>query len=140
MIWIKTQYYYVIIFFNLIHLNTCARPTFDTLFQVSDDKTTDPLTGLPLFTESKEHKLNITKEKILRHAKATPTSSSKYMDIDQVKSVELNATAKLNQTSCIALNVIRTLQSVKCINNTIEMTFDTAINSAYVYQQWIQRK
>ncbi|CAF2741330.1 unnamed protein product [Rotaria sp. Silwood2] len=140
MIWIKSQYYYVFIFFNLIHLNACARPTFDTLFQVSDDKITDPLTGLPVSTETHEHKVNVTKEKILKQAKATPTTSSKYMNIDQVKAVVLNTTAKVNQTSCIALNVIRFLQSVKCMNNSIEMTFDTAVNSAYAYQQWIERK
>ncbi|CAF4804404.1 unnamed protein product [Rotaria sp. Silwood1] len=139
MIWIICQYYYVFIFFNLIHLNACARPTFDTLFQVSDDKITDPLTGLPLSTETHEHKLNVTKEKIAKQVKAPPTTSSKYMDIDQVKSVILNTTAKVNQTSCIALNVIRSLQSVKCMNNSIEMTFDTAVNSAYVHQQWIER-
>ncbi|CAF1478855.1 unnamed protein product [Rotaria sordida] len=139
--WIKNRYYYyVLIFFNLIHLNTCARPTFDTLFQVPDDKSIDPLTGLPLSTTAQQRKLDITKEKILKQAKATPTSSSKYMNIDQVKSVQLNATAKLNQTSCIALNLIKTLQSVKCINNTIEMMFDSMANSAYVYQQWIQQK
>ncbi|CAF4220697.1 unnamed protein product, partial [Rotaria sordida] len=139
--WIKNRYYYyVLIFFNLIHLNTCARPTFDTLFQVPDDKIIDPLTGLPLSTTAQQRKLDITKEKILKQAKATPTSSSKYMNIDQVKSVQLNATAKLNQTSCIALNLIKTLQSVKCINNTIEMMFDSMANSAYVYQQWIQQK
>ncbi|CAF1100789.1 unnamed protein product [Rotaria sp. Silwood1] len=140
MIWIKCQCYYVFIFFNLIHLNACARPTFDTLFQVSNDKITDPLTGLPLSTETHEHKLNLTKAKILKQAKATPTTSSKYMNIDQVKSVSLNTTAKVNQTSCIALNAIRSLQSVKCMSNSIEMTFDTAANSAYVYQQWIERK
>ncbi|CAF1405321.1 unnamed protein product, partial [Rotaria sordida] len=69
-----------------------------------------------------------------------PTSSSPHMMIDQLKSVQLNATAKLNLTACIALNLIESLQSVTCTKGTLKMTFDTAANSAYTYQQWIQRK
>ena len=125
----------------LIHASTSARPTFSTLFQASGDDSTDPRTGLPLNTTIKRHTLKLNQERILKQAKSAPTSSSlHHMNINELKSVQMNATTTLNRTACIALNAIQSLQSVICSNNMLKMVFDSAANSAYTYRQWIARQ
>ncbi|CAF1682455.1 unnamed protein product, partial [Adineta ricciae] len=130
------HFYCLFVILNGIHISSCARPTFNTLFQASDGVSTDSRTGLPLHTDMVEQKLTVTKQDLQAKSRSTASSSS-HMVIDQLKSLELNATTKLNQTACIALNLIESLQSVICLQSTIKMIFDTAVNSAYTYKQWL---
>ncbi|CAF1201839.1 unnamed protein product [Didymodactylos carnosus] len=136
-------HYFFIIFIICPTLATAARPTFSSIFQLSKGGYTDTRTGLPLQTQMIKQTLNSTKNDLLKQSKAGgATTSSAHMTIDQLKSVQINATTKLNPTACIALNAIQALQSVLCLYNNTQLllTFDTTTNSAYSYQQWIKLK
>ncbi|CAF1200573.1 unnamed protein product [Rotaria sp. Silwood1] len=111
---------------------TADRPSFDYIPQSKTNKVKhiDLFTGLPLHSNIFEEKFDITKRDI-QYQKNLPNN---------IKKIKFKTNAKLHRTACVILDVIQSLQSVRClfdIQPKLILTFDSIENAIFIYNKWI---
>ena len=122
--------YFLTIFQSLMMMSPSSSMSSISQWKTNKVKHIDVLTGLPLHSNIIEETLDMT-ERSIQNRKRLP---------DNVQKIKLKTDAKLHRRSCIILDIIQSLQSIRCLfhfQQQMILTFDSIINAVFVYNKWL---